>query len=178
MNQDPAASPDQEFAAIRTVHGALEPLPPEARSRVVKYIVSLLEIDARVRSPSEPDEDNADEAEETDHDGRVDSDLSYDSFAELHDAAAPKTNADKALVAGYWLQECQGQENFSAQSANKELNHLGEGIGNITMALEALKKLKPAQILQLKKSGKSRQARKTYKVTVAGVRRVQEMVGG
>jgi hypothetical protein len=37
---------------------------------------------------------------------------------------------------------------------------------------------KPALVLQLKKAGKSRQARKTYKVTVAGVKAVEAMLRG
>jgi hypothetical protein len=75
----------------------------------------------------------------------------YGSFAELFDAAKPKSNGDKALVAGYWLQVCQGAENFDGQSANKELKHLGEGLANITNAVESLKTQKPALALQLKK---------------------------
>jgi hypothetical protein len=61
---------------------------------------------------------------------------------------------------------------------NKELKNLGEGILNITSALDALKAQKPALALQLKKAGKSRQARKTYKVTVAGLKFVENMIRG
>ena len=175
MNQDTSPSADQEFAAIQTVHGALTPLDPDARNRVIKYIVSLLGIDARVGSRSEPE---VDEEEDVEADNGHSNDLSYGSLADLHNAADPKTHADKALVAGVWLQECQGNDDFTAQAANKELSHLGEGLPNITGALESLKKRKPARVLQLRKSGKSKQARKTYKITVAGVNAMKEMIGG
>ena len=42
----------------------------------------------------------------------------FSSFAELYASAEPKSNAEKALVAGYWLQECQGGGNFTAAAAN------------------------------------------------------------
>ena len=56
------------------------------------------------------------------------------------------------------------------------MKDLGHGVGNITDALTALKEERPALILQLKKSGTSKQARKTYKLTQEGIRRVQGMM--
>jgi hypothetical protein len=124
-------------------------------------------------------EEPAREDEETDEiEATQETPLEFGSFAELFDAAQPKTGYDKALVAGYWLQVCQGADSFDGFSANKELKHLGEGLPNITSSVDTLKAQKPALALQLKKSGKSRQARKVYKVTVAGVRAVEAMIGG
>jgi hypothetical protein len=59
---------------------------------------------------------------------------------------------------------------------NKELKLLGEGVPNITMAVDALRSQKPALAVQLQKSGKTRQARKTYKLTVAGIKEVERMI--
>jgi hypothetical protein len=94
----------------------------------------------------------------------------YDSFAELFDAAQPSSKANMALVAGYWLQVCQGQGDFDGQSANTELKHLGQRIENITVAMNSLKGQKPSLVIQLRKSGKSQQARKIYKITPAGIK--------
>ena len=102
----------------------------------------------------------------------------YNSFAELFDAAQPKSNGDCALVAGYWLQVCQGAESFDGQSANSALKNLGHGLTNVTNAVDTLKNQKPALALQLKKSGTSQQARKTYKITVAGIKAVEAMIRG
>jgi hypothetical protein len=102
----------------------------------------------------------------------------YGTFAELFNAAQPKTQADKALVAGYWLQVCRGADSFDGFSATKELKHLGEGVENITAAITALKVQKPALAMQLKKSGKSQQARKTYKLTIAGIQSVEGLING
>jgi hypothetical protein len=92
------------------------------------------------------------------------------------DAADPKTDRARALVAGYWQQVCEGQPSFAAQSLNTNLKNLGYRLSNITVSLEGLKSDRPALVLQLKKDGTSRQARKTYKLTHEGIRRVETMI--
>lgn len=165
-----------EFDAFKAVHDALEPLEDDARSRVIKSVITLLAIDAKVQS--EPDADVADEEAEAAAAKAAESAPTYSAFAELYAAANPTTNSDRALIAGYWLQVCQGTESFAAQAANKELTHLGHKVANITAAIDYLRKAKPQLVLQLKKSGSSQQARKTYKVSHAGVKRVEEMIVG
>jgi hypothetical protein len=49
-------------------------------------------------------------------------------------------------------------------------------VSNITEALDTLKNQKPALVLQLKKSGTTVQARKTYKVTNEGARRIRQLM--
>ncbi len=172
MNEKDDA-PDGEFEAIKNIYLALEPLDDDARSRVVNYIISRLDIAIE----SGPDDviETADELDTSIVEEQAKA-PQYPSFAELFEAAQPKSNADKALVAGYWLQVCQGQADFDGFNANRELKHLGEGIPNITIAINALKAQKPALVLQIKKSGKSQQARKIYKVTSAGIKMVEAMI--
>jgi hypothetical protein len=50
-------------------------------------------------------------------------------------------------------------------------------VKHITSAFDTLKARKPAAVMQLKKSGSTRQARKTYKLTVAGKNAVELMIG-
>jgi DNA-binding PadR family transcriptional regulator len=57
------------------------------------------------------------------------------------------------------------------------LKHIGYGVVNITDALNQLISDRPSFVIQLTKSGSSKQARKTYKITDAGMRRVSEMLG-
>jgi hypothetical protein len=162
---------------MHAVYDALSPLDGDAQSRVISYIVDRLEIvmgtsSGRRRFAADENEDERElEQEQADA-------PKYGAFAELFNDAQPKTQSEKALVAGYWLQVCQGAESFDGFSANKELKHLGEGVENITAAITALKGLKPAQAMQLKKSGKSKQARKTYKLTVAGIQAVEGLING
>ena len=86
----------------------------------------------------------------------------FPSFAELYAAASLKTNGEKALVAGYWLQKYQEKTSFTGAAVQKELTHLGHKLTNVTHAIDQMKNRKPMLILQLKKSGTSKQARKLY----------------
>ncbi len=169
-----------EFEAIKAVHSALESLDAEARTRVLTYIASLLGIDARVASgrsvPAENDLNE--EIEGADDDERMDQTPTYPEFADLYAATDPKSNGEKALVAGYWLQVCRGAENFTGFAANKELTDLGYRLGNITDAINNMKNRSPSLMLQIKKSGSSRQARKLYKVSREGVKNIEEMISG
>jgi hypothetical protein len=169
-------APDEEFEAIRTVYTALEALDNDARTRVLNYIISRLNIATEI----EPEDETAEAAANQDAVLRQEQSQApkYESFAELFDAAQPSGNANMALVAGYWLQVCQGQGDFDGQSANTELKHLGQRIENITVAMNSLSGQKPALAIQLRKSGKSKQARKTYKVTIAGIKAVEAMIDG
>ena len=168
-----------EFEVIKVVHGALEPLDAEARTRVLTYIASRLGIDAQVVgvrvTPTKNGPDK--EGKEEDFEKAAGEALTYSDFADLYAATNPRSESEKALVAGYWLQKCQGAEGFSGAAANKELTHLGHKVGSITNAINRIKNRKPSLILQLKKSGTSRQARKLYKVSHEGVKRIEEMVG-
>lgn len=182
MSSDPA----KEFSAIQAIHAALDPLDAEARTRVLAYIGSLLGIDTKVAvggtaatgpgsaANSDVDDDSVDAPVPAGAKGAS----TYGSFAELYAAADPKTNAEKALVVGYWLQVCQSAESFTAALANKELTHLGHKLANITDAIDQMKGQKPMLMLQLKKSGSSQQARKLYKVSHEGVKRVEAMIRG
>jgi hypothetical protein len=67
------------------------------------------------------------------------------------------------------------EQDFEAQRVNTLLKHLGLGVGNITRSLESLKSRKPQHVVQLRKSGTARQARKRYKVTAAGRDFVREL---
>jgi hypothetical protein len=175
MTEEPNLA-KQEFDAIAVVHGALAPLDAEARGRVLTYIASLLGIASHisVKGPA-MGVDSDDESDEEPSSGVP---REFADFAELFDAANPQTQSEMALVAAYWLQVSQRADSFTAQAATKELANMGHKQANITKSLTDLKNLRPALIMQLRKSGKSQQARKTYKVSVAGIRRVEEMING
>lgn len=174
-----ASDPDAEFEAMQSVYSALERLGEEARVRVLDYVSSRLGLTVAAKPPARrADEAQGEEGEEAALPATQGPAGAFGSFAELFDAASPKGASDKALVAGYWLQVCQGSDTFDGLSINRDLKNLGEGVPNVTSAIDTLKAQKPALALQLKKSGKSRQARKLYKITVAGVRAVEAMIGG
>jgi hypothetical protein len=171
-----AVEPDIEFAAMTNVYNALKPLDPQGRGRVLNSVTSLLEIVGKAPTSKTPS--GAEAAEEAAIVQEEAAAPKYETFADLYDAAGPNKSAEKALVAGYWLQVCQQAAVFDGFSANKELKNLGHEIKNITNAIEALKTQKPSLALQVGKSGKSQQARKKYKITVAGIKAVEAMTNG
>ena len=97
----------------------------------------------------------------------------FDTAADLFDAVAPNMEFEKAVTIGYWFQVAQGQPDFGSQEVNTTLKNIGHGIGNITDAFGSAMGRKPSLVMQTQKSGTAKQARKQYKLTVAGVRWVE-----
>ncbi|MXX74399.1 MAG: hypothetical protein F4210_05360 [Holophagales bacterium] len=168
---------DEEVAAIQGTVEALTPLEPDSRERVLRYVTARFGISTPRQSPTVP-ERRDDDVAASDDTSASSAPSSFETLAELFDAAQPSDNPDKALVAAYWVQTSGEADSFESASANRELKNLGHRIANITDAINVLKRRNPAPVVQLRKSGKTRQARKTYKVTDAGVRAVEEMIRG
>ncbi len=101
----------------------------------------------------------------------------FETIADLFHATDPKSDADKALVAGYWLQTRGTEPDFDAQTVNQALKDFGHRVANITNAFNALIARRPQFVIQTKKSGTSRQARKRYKLTSVGLGAVDQMMG-
>jgi hypothetical protein len=164
---DDQRDPVAELKAMQSVVEALNPLDGSARRRVLAWaheacvqtgsasqfpgvVASTIPNDPIARQPQS-------------------SETLGDFFARLD----PQTESDKALVVGYWMQTKEGRPEFDAQSVNNELKHMGHRIGNITVAFNHLIAQRPQQVIQTKKSGNSKQARKLYKLTTAGVNRIE-----
>lgn len=112
--------------------------------------------------------------------GSVDSGASrsFPSLPDLYSAVSPASDASRALVVGYWFQVKQGEQDLDGFQINKELKHLGHGVTNITTALSSLIERKPQLVIQTRKSGNSKQARKRYRLTDAGIKAVERMLAG
>jgi hypothetical protein len=105
-------------------------------------------------------------------------DGTYAHFADLYDAAGAETDADKALVGGYWLQVCEKKDSFPSRDVNELLKNQGHPVGNITRAFDTLRGSRPTYVSQLEKSGKTKQARKKLKLTTSGIRKVEDIIKG
>lgn len=101
---------------------------------------------------------------------------SFQSLPDLYSAVSPGSDAERALVVGYWFQVVEGDSDLDGFQINRELRHLGHGISNITTALSSLIGRRPQLVLQTRKSGSTRQARKRYRLTDAGIKVVQQMI--
>lgn len=97
----------------------------------------------------------------------------FATAADLFDAVDPQMEFEKAITIGYWFQSVQGQPDFGGQEVNSTLKNIGHGIVNITDAFNTAMGRKPSLVIQTQKTGSSKQARKQYKLTVAGTRWVE-----
>lgn len=153
-----------EIKAMQGIVEVLKGLGPESVARVLRWASETYGLSAPTKTTGAKQGKDEEQSE-------------FGSVSDFYNAVDPQNAADKALVVAYWIQFREGKESFGAQEVNTSLKNLGHGVGNITDALDVLKARKPAAVIQLKKSGTSRQARKTYKVTAAGKTAVEAMIG-
>jgi hypothetical protein len=73
---------------------------------------------------------------------------------------------------------CEGADNFTAAEANTVLRDLGHKVANITEAIDTMKQVKPQLILQVGRTGSTPRARKFYKLSSEGAKRVEMMISG
>jgi hypothetical protein len=170
---------DPETAAMQQVAASFADLDREVQQRIAEWVMKrygspAASIEAGQRASEAVTARRRQQAAED----AVGGNGQFAVFAELYDAAMPDTAQGKALVGGYWLQVCQGRDSFASQEVNDLLKGQGHPVSNITVAFNKLRETKPRLVHQLQKSGKSKQARKTMKLTEEGVRKVQKMLKG
>jgi hypothetical protein len=163
---------DPELKAMATIASALHGLEDNVKDRVLRWASDRYGVTPKAPIPptaSVPKGYNT-----TSPSSRV----SVSDVAALFDLANPATDSDKLLVVAYWFQVVRGESELDSQSLNTELKHLGYPIGNITRAVSTLAATTPRLVMQIKKSGTTRQARKKFRLTVEGIRKVDTMTGG
>lgn len=188
---DPLHEVRMEMAAIDEIVRNLAPLPPESRQKVWRYVTDWVAKTMRGSGGDLPREPSvlSSGSSRVSAAGTVTPGPapaagggptieSFGTLAELFAAADPKTDADRALVAAVWLQEHDAQQEISPQTVNRELSHLGYRVLNITRAFDVLRGSKPQLVVQLRKEGSTKQARKTFKVTHEGKKVIERRLRG
>lgn len=171
---------DPEIDAMSALAEALAPLGEDARARVLdwsakRYGIAVTRDPDRTQQQSDtsdvPDEvpDEMPDVEPADIEA-------FKDFADLYDVTDPQSEEDKALVGAYWSQVLQESGSFTAYQANESLRNMGHAVKNITRSLDLLQRSQPALVRQMSKSGKSKQARKIYKLTNSGIKAVEAML--
>lgn len=165
----------RELDAMKTIASELAKLDDAGVKRVLRWAADAF--GAKATIPAAPGVSTTSQSNGA---GSLNADLKskFPTLADFFAAAAPSQENDKALLVGYWTQFILGEAEFDAQSINKELKNLGHGVANITSAFDSLMARKPQLVLQTRKSGTSKQARKLYKLTLEGQRAVERIVGG
>ncbi|HVH13199.1 MAG TPA: hypothetical protein VM759_09115 [Longimicrobium sp.] len=91
---------------------------------------------------------------------------------------SPETMAERALIGAYTLSRGKADKTVTSQAINAELKRAGIPVPNITRAIESNLRAKPPLMMQKKKMGTTRQARKQYAITPEGVEFVESKVQG
>lgn len=162
---------DPEIEAMTTLSEALNGLEEQARVRVLRWAADRYGI--RQALASGTGQANSGSQEALKEQGET-----FTHFVDLYDRVSPNSEVERAITGAYWLQVIQNQSSWQSRQVNDLLKDVGHGIGNITDALDDAQKRKPALVRQMAKSGRSRQARKTYKLTTSGISFVQARLGG
>jgi hypothetical protein len=172
---------DLEIEAMGTVSKALGGLGQDARGRVIRwaaerYDISLGSTPTKTRSIPASSQGNEESDDDEIEEGTEKKAGSWEHFADLYHASGASTHPQGMLVAAYWVQVLGKRESFGALELNKLLKDLGRGVTGTAKVMSSLMSKRPALILQLRKAGKARQARKTYKLTDAGKKAVEQMI--
>lgn len=173
---------DPEIVAMGEVAKALEPLDDEATKRVIRWTISRFEkrLGGDLAMPSSrPATAASPSVAQVAGAARLAEPFTSDAFKDfpsLFDAANPQTGLDRVLVAAFWYQNVLGQDDWDSQAVNGELKNMGHPSSNITRDLDSLIKRTPRLVLQVRKDGSTKQARKRYKLTREGIRAVETMM--
>lgn len=155
---------------LKRISNAVSELDPSLKDRAVSLLwqtefPSALRVGSIPPILGRPDSGPRDASGETD-------------FALLVERWTPTNGNEWALLAAYHCVGGRTDVVVSGQDINAVLKNHGKGLSNVTKAVSRLAKSDPALMLQVRKDGTSRQARKTYKVTTSGITYVQERLNG
>jgi hypothetical protein len=101
----------------------------------------------------------------------------FADFAEMFNAAGPHNDRQRIIVAGYWLQVRQGEQNLHADGINDLLTPIGHRIARVRDSLPGLMAGRPALVIRVAK-GRSKQARVLFRLTTAGIAAVDAALAG
>lgn len=158
------SSEDKELSAMNAVLSALQPLDAPAQVRVLRWAWERFAPESPLTGEIEKQRHGETRPE------------TFDDVADVVHATGASTGPERALSVAFWLQELGQRPSFTAQEVNTALKNLGHPLANVTKTLDSLRAQRPSLVMQLSKSGRSQQARKTYRLTTAGIQRVKNML--
>lgn len=162
---------EPELKAMNDAYLALKDLEDDAKQRVIDWVTGRFSL----ANISQKSKTSLDESKKGDREEKKDFHM-FDTVADMYAHANVKTEADKVLLVASYLQQSKNGEELTGREINKELNHLGHGVANITVTISSLINKKPKLMIQTRKEGKSQQAQKKYKVTNEGLIEARKML--
>lgn len=161
---------DNEITAMSSIAKILEELSDKnTRTRIIKWIVEKFEVDFSEVALKEYTNLGS-------SGNNTDSALTFDEFVDLYNKVNPTSDIEKAITAGYWFQVIQGELIWGSNKVNNALKNTGNGVGRIDRALSAAEKEKPSLVRQIRKNGKNKQSKKSYKLTTSGIELINKRI--
>lgn len=154
-----------ELEAMKGIADLLRVLKPDVAVRVVEWAWTRLGRGHDLRAPPQPPSAV-----------RLERLAPYSAFGDLFAAAQPSSGPERALVAAYWIQKCGGNEDFEAAEITRLLTDAGHKLSNTGATLRQISDQKPVLVIQTSKKGSSKQARKRYRLTGEGQKRVEALL--
>jgi hypothetical protein len=165
----------RDIEALQNILKILGDFEPIEQERLLRWVAEKLELKRDQTGSKRPTASLplvADTPEAPVADGLQ----SFATVADLMASINVRTHAERALAVAVFLQYRNAKPALTGFEINNELKHLGHMLSNITDTLSALQNTNPKLLIQIRKSGKTRQARKQYKVTDAGYRRILQIL--
>ena len=118
-NEKESTDPLAEVTAMKEVAEAVGDLDADATARVLRWAVDRFNVavTGSARGKASGSSSVSAAGESVSENGNGSGAQRFSELAELHATAAPESDADKALVAGYWFQFCEGKPEFGAQES-------------------------------------------------------------
>lgn len=181
-----------ELEAITSAIDLLQPLSPDARSRVLAWLDDYFkhhsDYDFSTAISPAPENVNAENAiaahnhiemsqvsgdemysSTSAEEGSLDNyEESFDSFEQFYDYIAPKTARQKVATTGWWLEFEEGQSSWRTFDITKALKNIGRPLRYLSTTITQEKKKDDPLIEQLSKDGDSAQAHGTFRLSEFG----------
>jgi hypothetical protein len=170
MVSDVQGAPDSEIEIMLATRKLIASLDPQVQRRVLLWLNDTFSVTPAAalgivpRNEHRPTE--VVQINETDA-------ARPSSFAELLERTEPANNADRVLVAAFWLQDLEGRETLDGRSINKLLKEHGVDVSNVTNAFTSLIDRRPRLAMQAGKKGKFE---KLYRLTTEGRKQVTALL--
>ena len=165
-----------ELSAMQQIANIVADLTPAERRRVGAWLVEFAKEDVPLatKEPAATISDSDPALTEPDTD--VAQDKAYTTFAELYEAVAPRKGAQKAAVAGYWLETTNGQESWKASEVNKLLKSIDVKVSSMSIVLTNAVKATNALVIELERLGDTERSRKTFRLSEHGLAYVRSQL--
>ena len=177
-----------ELEAITSAIDLLQPLTPDARSRVLAWLDDYFKHHSDYELSPTPETvktENAIAAHDQIEMSQVGVDEmysstsieeepienyeeSFDSFEQFYDYIAPKTARQKVATTGWWLEFEEGKASWRTFDITKALKNIGRPLRYLSTTITQEKKKDDPLIEQLSKDGDSAQAHGTFRLSEFG----------